>query len=138
MRRIDTYADASPSICTACSEIAQAFESVLADGGVGEEKVGTCGEHAFGFSDFSDGQTVRAGSELSGSDFNGFVSFRVWTKVQSVIVAIGLHPFQIALEDLSVDHEGGGRMVFGDFVEKHGVQFGQKMGAVEWLPGRIS
>jgi hypothetical protein len=54
------------------------------------------------------------------------VGFRVWTQFQFVFGAIFLHSIQVALEDISVNHEGGGWMVFGDFVEKHGIEFEQK------------
>ena len=48
------------------------------------------------------------------------------TQVQSVIVAVPLHSLQVALEDISVDHEGWGWMVFRDFVEKHAIELEQK------------
>lgn len=116
---VDTNGEATAAFDASSGEFAESFEPILADCGVGEEQVMVCSEHAFPFADFCGGQSSGTVSDLSSGHFHGLVRFRVGAELEMVLIAVGLHPFQVAVYDRSVDEEGWGWMIFGDFVEEH-------------------
>jgi len=100
---VDTDGEATATFDASSSEFTESFEPISADSGVGEEQVMVGGEHAFPFADFCGGQSSGAVSDLSSGHLHRFVRFRMGAKLEMVCIAVGLHPFKVALHDCGVD-----------------------------------
>ena len=92
----------------AASDFGQASEFVVADDGVGDQHVGGCGaHHDFRFGDFGDGETDGARGKLAPGDAHGFVRLRVGPEAELVLLGVGGHAGQVALEDVEIDDKSG-------------------------------
>lgn len=57
--------------------------------------------------------------DLSAGHLHRLVRFRVWAQLEIVLIAVRLHPIEVAFDDCRIDDQGGRWVIFRDFVEEH-------------------